>query len=268
MKKSRIAKLALMGASITALAATLTTSTYAWYVSNRTATVTGGEGSTGAVGSDGSVLVSWDGTKWFKSIDFSTATSGAVTAGEGLQPVHSDGAGAFVYDDDTTTNIANDYFKFKFKIKAGVAGTVTPTITLKTTTVKTDLTGQLAYVETGSISAGTMFVVNALDAMYVQQKVGTSYSYYEGKNGTAAFTSDSCGNAHTYYHAVTGKDPKYTEVEGALSSTAFAKFDLDEDTAIELEYIVFLEGADPQCFNSCVGQDFSIDLSFQFEPAE
>ena len=30
MKKSRIAKLALMGASITALAATLTTSTYAW----------------------------------------------------------------------------------------------------------------------------------------------------------------------------------------------------------------------------------------------
>ena len=52
MKKSRIAKLALMGASITALAATLTTSTYAWYVSNRQAEVTGGYGATGSAGSD------------------------------------------------------------------------------------------------------------------------------------------------------------------------------------------------------------------------
>jgi len=34
MKKSRIAKFALLGASAAALAATLSTSTYAWYVSN------------------------------------------------------------------------------------------------------------------------------------------------------------------------------------------------------------------------------------------
>ena len=62
MKKSRIAKLALMGASITALAATLTTSTYAWYVSNKVANVTGGTGVTGSADADGSVLLSWNGT--------------------------------------------------------------------------------------------------------------------------------------------------------------------------------------------------------------
>ena len=50
MKKSRIAKLALMGASITALAATLTTSTYAWYVSTTKADITNGTGATGSWG--------------------------------------------------------------------------------------------------------------------------------------------------------------------------------------------------------------------------
>ena len=61
MKKSRIAKLALMGASITALAATLTTSTYAWYVSNKTANTSAATGSTASADSDGSVLLSLDG---------------------------------------------------------------------------------------------------------------------------------------------------------------------------------------------------------------
>ena len=70
MKKSRIAKLALMGASITALAATLTTSTYAWYVSSKTANTSAATGSTASADSDGSVLLSVDGKygTFYKSI--------------------------------------------------------------------------------------------------------------------------------------------------------------------------------------------------------
>ena len=61
MKKSRIAKLALMGASITALAATLTTSTYAWYVSNKTANVEAVAGSTASSGAGSSISLSTTG---------------------------------------------------------------------------------------------------------------------------------------------------------------------------------------------------------------
>jgi hypothetical protein len=72
MKKSRIAKLALMGASITALAATLTTSTYAWYVSNKTATVGTATGATAAGTADGSILLSWDGEEdtYFRTLEW------------------------------------------------------------------------------------------------------------------------------------------------------------------------------------------------------
>lgn len=57
MKKSRIAKLALMGSSMAALAATLGTSTYAWYVANDTATVSGMTGATAGTEASGNLLV-------------------------------------------------------------------------------------------------------------------------------------------------------------------------------------------------------------------
>jgi len=56
MKKSRIAKMALMGASMAALAATLGTSTYAWYVTNSTATAGNIAMSTSASGSGNLLL--------------------------------------------------------------------------------------------------------------------------------------------------------------------------------------------------------------------
>ena len=94
MKKSRIAKLALMGASITALAATLTTSTYAWYVSNKVANVKSGAGTTGTAGADGSVLLSWsDKTDaiWTKDLTFNDVSNGAADLSQvKLTPCHYD----------------------------------------------------------------------------------------------------------------------------------------------------------------------------------
>ena len=58
MKKSRITKLALSGAAVAALAATFSTSTYAWYVSNKTANVTAVAGSTASSGVGSSISLS------------------------------------------------------------------------------------------------------------------------------------------------------------------------------------------------------------------
>ena len=80
MKKSRIAKLALMGASITALAATLTTSTYAWYVSNKTANVNAVNGQTDSAAGDGSISLSTSGKSndYYKTISLDAAASNEI----------------------------------------------------------------------------------------------------------------------------------------------------------------------------------------------
>ena len=83
MKKSKIAKLSLMGASIAALAATLTTSTYAWYVSNKTATISEATGQTAAGAADGSILLSWDNSdnSYYKTLGWGdTNAPGATVA--------------------------------------------------------------------------------------------------------------------------------------------------------------------------------------------
>ena len=96
MKKSRIAKFALLGASTAALAATLTTSTYAWYVSNKQADIQNGTGSTGSAGSDGSVTLSWtdDADSYFKTLDFADDLD---KINQGLQPIHYNTTSDYIY---------------------------------------------------------------------------------------------------------------------------------------------------------------------------
>ena len=162
MKKSRIAKLALMGASITALAATLTTSTYAWYVSNRQADVTGGYGATGSADSDGSILVSWNNTtkKFSRSIAFTDTNVKSNYKAARLQPVHwaaaenTDAAGFYSLGVDTSNHKTikgsaagdNDVLTFEVVLKSNQAvnqrTVVTPSI---------KITGYGA----GSVASGT-----------------------------------------------------------------------------------------------------------------
>ena len=197
MKKSRITKLALSGAAVAALAATFSTSTYAWYVSNKVANVNGGTGQTGSAGADGSVLLSWNGTaqnaKWAKDLDFTDTANGAPDiSGVKLTPVHYDATGtAGFYNLDAsgakaasalTANSTSDsgsYLSFTIyaKTESATPITVRPSFTINNTT--TSLTGleQLAYVGTADgspVATGTNFVYNCLDALYVQQNTTAS----------------------------------------------------------------------------------------------
>ena len=156
MKKSRIAKLALMGASITALAATLTTSTYAWYVSNKTANVEAVAGSTASsgVGSSISVSLTGDVNDYHKTISLADKTTGLSPVVRTGATIGTNGATTAVYktlneaaDADTSTAIVFDvdastvvttegtyYYEYKFYIKADTTCTVRPTITVTNTT--------------------------------------------------------------------------------------------------------------------------------------
>jgi len=294
MKKSRIAKFALLGASAAALAATLSTSTYAWYVSSRQADVTGGTGQTGTVGSDGSVLVSWDNAKWLRTITFTDtqATNHHNASTAALQPVHysatdktSAPAPAFYKLSATGTQgeacAANDVLTFSFYIKAdledGYKTTITPSITFKnygadsTRTNATTPAKQLALLPNGLPTGATLnseFCVNAMDSTYVQQSVNGTLSYCAATATTNPTGTVTGGNAHQYWNAVTGATMSWgtTTNSAEVDSTSLAAFDLSlkgstDNTKVLLTYTIFLDGGDTDCFNSAAGQYFSFDLT-------
>lgn len=187
MKKSRIAKLALMGASITALAATLTTSTYAWYVSNKTATVSAVNGKTNATAGDGSIALSLTGkaNEFYRTIALTSTSNFNAYAESGvptisLDPVCTTDGKTFTKDDNSA---ATAFYKFEFYVRAESACTITPTITVvnTTSTVPTQInystaaTDPISYVTDHVGGKGQTFTIDALNAMYISQftEIGT-----------------------------------------------------------------------------------------------
>jgi len=240
MKKSRIAKISLMGASIAALAATLTTSTYAWYVSNKTANTTAVTGNTTAGTADGSISLSLTGKEGsFKR----EITLGALTGT--LSPVDRTGATSNpVYkvldeqtdaDDETqgkqidaTANPVDGtaHYTIEFYILAAANCTVNPLVKVANTT--TSFPTQVSYStagKVGGVTDGNTFTVDARTAMHysVRQEQGswvttageTKGNYVTGtqvvdkteKLGATAFSSLEAmtGSTLSAYNAVTYK---------------------------------------------------------------
>ena len=301
MKKSRIAKLALMGASITALAATLTTSTYAWYVSNREANVAKTEASTGSANADSSVLLSWSsGANFGKEINFTDSPNHPVLTSLAFQPVHEYegsfyGVAADYYSRATTasTNLTH-YLQFTLYAKTesadGVDVTVNFTINNKTT-VSSDL-NQIAMVPAAKgaptgIAQGSPFYKDCIDAMYIRQSYPTTDSTTTETLaattllGTSTLTNGKAadGNAHTYYKEVQGwydatlndnaggyTHNLWAEEDPAVTTslTAFSQIHLTT-TALAITYTIWLDGGDTDCFNSCANQ--TIDFAIKYTVA-
>ena len=271
MKKSRIAKFALLGASTAALAATLTTSTYAWYVSNKEAKVSGGTGNTGQASADGSIMLAWTNANdalWMKELDLTDAQGGSTLVGSLLSPVsYSDG---FKEIDDATgalkTTASSNIITFDYWVKAGKNGTAQISFTFANT-VSGQLPTQLLYADTAGKTAGQNVSVDILDAIGVQQIVGTGDPTYIVPSGytsktTSGFAPAAGNNAATYFEDITGIAPAVTAPMG--TNTAFTSLSLTADTPVHLQYTIFLDGGDYSCYNACQGQTFSWNISYTF----
>ena len=302
MKKSRIAKLALMGASITALAATLTTSTYAWYVSNKTANVTAATGATAAGASDGSISLSTTGVadEFYKTITLDNVDNfnGYVASGtssiklepvkttDGLnfyQPVHDDVAGT--WSDGTAVTGKNFYFMFYVKAAADCKIKPTITVTNKTTTVPTAINYSAKNNITGTVVAGKDYTIDAIHALHMSL-VSTESGATGGYNASGAIAETAkLGPVESGYGVVTklstdisnyariaegGAHQYFTEIMGydpntsapAYTAAAFTDIQLHADKPTKLEYRVWLDGGDPQCLNPCVSQTFDFEFSY------
>lgn len=277
-------KLFLSVAALAVCAATLVSTTFAWYVNNPTASVGDTAGSTTTAGSTGSISVSNDGTNFYKSV----ATAGEVENANTLEPVTPVDATAATFKDlaSTTENptVSGKVMTFSIWVKSDIAvdaGAVT--VTLTTTNTTTDKKAQTNQTPAGGadafnskVAGAASFYVDAIDALrmsvsadgaaptiYQVNKISKNYSYVTAPTGATLVKEADGINAHTYYKVIKGADPSITtEVEGVSAATAIAMPALVAGTAVKLTFKVWLEGADQQCFNACAGQSFKFAFDF------
>lgn len=191
MKKSRIAKLALMGASITALAATLTTSTYAWYVSNKTANVNPVTGSTAAGTSDNTIAVSTTGARndFHKTISLankSTGLSPVLRKNATLTATGTVGAAYYGLNEAGSNVVLKDsaetggWYTYEFYMLASVNCSVSAVLTVTNTTTNFTTLTQRNYSNEGTgnnkitgVDVGETFTIDALQACRMSLAIET-----------------------------------------------------------------------------------------------
>jgi len=252
MKKSRITKLALSGAAVAALAATFSTSTYAWYVTNNKADISAVTGSTASADAAGSISLSATGVagSFKKSLSlssFSTASLSPVitTDGKTFNELNTaTGAATTSVTVAKTGYGASDEGKvycYRFFILAEGSTTdnvdtedvnesqtiITPKVTIVNTTDTTAFRSQVNYSDSAltagssSIQAGESFYCNALNAMSMSSALYQSSTLVSALTDTAAVTT-AFGSATTTLNSVDQLSAAMTAGDGNRYATSVA----------------------------------------------
>jgi len=189
MKLKSLTKLALSGVALAAVAATLGTSTYAWYVANSTATVEGLSGTTAASNSGNLLLAQLSNTdgllketgNWGNKLTSVTVKSNATLNPvakdtDTYKPANKDKDGNAVtltgwHDRDlgvVATTAAYNFYAFG--IMSSQKTKVNMTFGISNTTAKNSFKPQTCYSEegTGSIGVNNDFYVDLVSALRVE----------------------------------------------------------------------------------------------------
>lgn len=283
-------KLFLSIAALACCALTLISTTFAWYVNNPTSSVGTIEGSSTTVGSDGSISVSKNGTSWLKNITDLTTKTGAA-----LQPVlASADCTSFTKMDGTEVSAAEGgFYTFDFYIKTDVAITATgKNIKIDYELVNTTQTlpTQINYStdSVGSAQSGSTFSKDFLGALRIGVKqddaafvkydayacMSNTYEAPTGIASGATLVPIGTASAHTYYNNISDTDLTEDQVTelGTVNNTTNTGLasitSLAANTPLHLQFVVWLEGTDTDCFNACAGQGFSLDFTLTLVDAE
>lgn len=281
-------KLFLSVAALAVCAATLVSTTFAWYVSNQTASATGINAATATVSDGGSVYISKDGSKFYSSIVYTTDdlknTTWGNQNGEFL-PVTTTDVETF-NDVEGSPNTAA-YMVVNIWLKADKTCNVTPILKL-TNNSAASLPQKVAYQAiTEDVQGGESYTIDAAQALRmgvsVDDAAATIYDVEKiakASNGTDSYvvvgdvkeaalvettvTIDdeevTLDGAHGYYAAIMGEKPTVTEAANATET--WAAFELTKDVAKKLTFTFWLEGADISCYDGCAGQSFTFDFDF------
>lgn len=301
-KRSLITKLALSGVALAATAATLATSTYAWYTSNTSvdaSNVIAGSADSG----DSSILISTTGTGgWSQSVKYAENAFASV----GLIPLQIQEDGSLKKFGSSTEIGASagekEYLEFTLYFKTSKTTDNVP-LYLKSMTIvnsaelpKQDnlLNGadvkDIGNKELGITKTSDVYTKNIVNALAYTITTGESETTY-GKDKTSfekvtnttaykpasTWISSSCTeeeggatNAHSYYEQVMGTALDASLKKDDLGSGAeklIACLNAN-GTKASVTFRFYLNGNDVDCFDACKGQTFSVALSFSSKASE
>jgi len=243
MKLKGLTKLALSGVALAAVAATLGTSTYAWYVTNSSATVTGVQGSAQA-GGLGNVLVAQKSSAqgalnghgtFEKTQAINTTNMAQTTTAAGLVPYTPVSAAdstavtstaATLLNGDTkwvdskaveltTGKAGKAYLEFDVWVLSTDATKVNFNFSIENTTAADKITQQVAYAATGigTTTQGTKFAVNIVDALRIAY---TQYDYTEAQANSTTASDGTPANSSVFFDS-----SKATDATGVATGATF-----------------------------------------------
>ncbi len=297
-------KLFLSVASLAVCAATLVSTTFAWYTSNSEVSASGLNASS-AASTDSLLLISRTGEKgtWGNSVDLSdiddytSLMPVAYTAGDGTTQgsFNTFGDGAVAGAADTT-----DYISFDLYFRGGselpvIVKSITITNKNAASLPAKDILADAGGLDSTSTAT---YTVDVLRTLMVET---TSVVVTKGSNGDATvklydpeklntIATDSLNgkttagtdyNAHVYYNAVTGNTIETTSenIDDAtkLATTGTTKLELGTTpvaaaagdlTYLKVTFKIFINGWDYACFDAVQGQNISIALNFTCDTAD
>ncbi len=277
-------KLLLSGVALAACAATLSTTTYAWYVTNSEANASAIKGSTASAASSGNILVAknltGDPTKpgsFMQNISFDGDTTNVKVPTNGLNPVSKDtetiapatGATGWHSVDLSPVAEADAYMTFDIWVLSTKETTVNVELTTTNTTETAAIKKQTCYNATGApVAQDAQFAIDAVEALRMEVTQGETSTVYSVKTLSTGYTSPTgftaatdTTDAQAYYKALLGEDPK-GGVSVAAPTATLTSITVVANTATKLSFKVWLEGTDKMCFDSCAGQTFTFDFKF------
>lgn len=289
--KKNLTKLALSGAALAAVAATLGTSTYAWYTTNPTVnanSLKAGTSDTGAssifISKDSGTPKTWSQTVTFGADDFASSKLVPLSYDEaGKFSSLTTSTGALSASDTTTTDVLKTtlYFKSSKVADDNAQSIYIKSISIQNTTTTLPTADNLAYDASAAADAKVGGVLknaatysvdfrNALAMAVYNADADNGYdaaftlgnsTYFNGtKNGTITSGADAQG----YYDAVMehalASDAK--AAAGALVKTPIAVCPTNGTDYCTVDFYIYLDGASQWCYDACQGQTFSINLTF------
>jgi len=330
MKLKGLTKLALSGVALAAVAATLGTSTYAWYVSNSKAEINNisGQSNTQAAGSllinklKSATNLTADPQTWTNKIEYDTLiykkstdldpvtrdmtyTTGGTKTGfhkvDGTAVAVTDAVGYFMVGIKTTDNakrtvnmrlgikndsaVTGDDVDVKPQTAYYAASGVTPTgveaggqfyedfvYALKFDFYTAEiLTGDDAKPAINYLTNGTETTADNVTTVTARDAYNAETFKNFGQTGayTALSGAKTDGDAHAYYKhlsedyvtddAIVGGEADNGKTFGTQQSFTLA--DSTKEYVLIVRY--WLDGADAQCFDSCISQKFMLSIKLE-----
>lgn len=284
MKKNLTRKLALSAAAMGVAALSVTTTTYAWFTSNSTATASNVSGTVIDAG-EGNLLVSTDAITWGKTATFAANTTK-------LKPVHVNAA-ANTYTDEKGTavtdgvksytvyfNVSNVAAGSSVHMKVNLSGfsdAVQQTLLADAGTSEEAKAGKKVTVGLQDVLAMNINDVATFPEGATATKTADITSPLNGKAYRYKAESEAAADAVTYYNNLlgetisrpgTGYTDQYasTTLMGATEATDFTLYTLGDDqrsAVFGLTFTFFIDGWDYQCFNA-VAESLFTTGTFEF----